>query len=71
VASNAYIDVAFEVSLYGEGRKIQVLDTTTNAADADTARLVQLIQRSRFRPRAANGGLARAAPVVLRHYLTE
>jgi hypothetical protein len=71
VASNAYIDVAFEVSLYGEGRKIRILDTTTNAAGAGTARLVQLIQRSRFRPRAANGALARAAPVVLRHYLTE
>lgn len=69
--SNGYIDVAFEVSLYGEGRKIRVLDTTTNAADADTARLVQLIQRSRFRPRAADGELARAAPVVLRYYVTE
>jgi hypothetical protein len=67
--SSAYIDVAFEVSRYGESRKIRILDNTTDATDADKARLVDLIQRSRFRPRGTNGEFARASPVVLRYYL--
>jgi hypothetical protein len=69
--TGAYIDVAFEVNRYGESRRIEILDTTTNAADADKTNLVQLIQRSRFRPRVSNGELARSAPVVLRYYITE
>jgi hypothetical protein len=69
-ASNAYIDIAFEISRYGEGRRIEILDST-NATDADVARLTQLIQRSYFRPRAANDELARDAPVTLRYYLPE
>jgi hypothetical protein len=67
----AYIDVAFEISRYGESRAVHVLDTTTNATDAAEAQLVELIQRSRFRPRVTGGELARASPVVLRYYLTE
>jgi hypothetical protein len=69
--SNAYIDVAFEVSRYGEGRRIEVLDSTTNATDADVARLTHLLQLSYFRPRAVNRELARDAPVTLRYYLTK
>lgn len=42
-----------------------------NATDAAKTKLVQLIQRSRFRPRLTDGELARASPVVLRYYLTE
>ena len=69
--SSAYIDVAFDVSRYGESRKIRILDTTTDATDADKARLVDLIQRSRFRPRVTNGEFGRASPIVLRYYLAE
>jgi tetratricopeptide (TPR) repeat protein len=70
-ASTRYIDVAFEVSRYGDSRRIEILDTTMNATDADKTHLVRLIQRSRFRPRLTEGELARASPVVLRYYLPE
>jgi hypothetical protein len=66
----AYIDVAFEISPYGKSRAVRILDTTTNASDAVKAQLIELIQRSRFRPRVTNGEFARA-PVVLRYYLAE
>lgn len=69
--STGYIDVAFEISRYGEGRSVRILDTTTNAKAADKTRLVQLIQRSRFRPRITDGQFARASPVVLRYFLAD
>jgi hypothetical protein len=69
--SNRYIDVAFEVSRYGEGRSVRILDTTTNATDAEKSRLSQLIQRSRFRPRITDGEFAGASPVQLRYHLTD
>ena len=70
-ASTGYIDVAFEISRYGDGRRVRILDATTNATDADKRGLVELIEGSRFRPRVADGEFARASPVVLRYYLTE
>jgi hypothetical protein len=70
-AASGYIDVAFEVSRYGESRRIEILDATVNATDADKTRLVQLIKSSRFRPRVTDGEFARASPVILRYYLTE
>ena len=69
-ASTGYIDVAFEISR-GAARRVRILDTTTNATDADKKRLVELIEHSAFRPRVIDGQFARAAPVVLRYYLTE
>jgi hypothetical protein len=63
-----YIDVAFEISR-GQGRRVRILDTTTNATDADKTRLVQLIESSSFRPRVTDGEFARASPIVLRYYL--
>jgi hypothetical protein len=69
-ASTGHIDVAFEITDYGKARRVQILDAT-NATDGDKARLAQLIQRSRFRPRLTDGEFARASPVVLRYYLTE
>jgi hypothetical protein len=69
-ASTGYIDVAFEISR-GQARRVRILETTTNATEADKKRLVELIERSAFRPRVIDGQFARAAPVVLRYYLTE
>jgi hypothetical protein len=67
-----YIDVAFEIGRYGrKGERVRILDTTANATDTEKARLVQLIENSRFRPRLTDGEFARASPVVLRYYLTE
>lgn len=70
-ASTAHIDVAFEVTRYGESRSVRIIDTTTNATNADQTRLVELVQRSRFRPRVTDGEFDRASPVVLRYHLTE
>jgi hypothetical protein len=53
-----HIDVAFDIS-DGEARRVRILDTTTNATDADKKRLVELIERSRFRPRVIDGKFAR------------
>jgi len=69
-ASMGYIDVAFEISRR-DARRVRILDTTTNATDADKERLVALIERSAFRPRVTDGEFARTSPVVLRYYLTE
>lgn len=69
-ASAGYIDVAFEVTQFGESRHIQILDTTANVTDADKDGLVSLIKGSRFRPRASDGEPARASPVVVRYHLT-
>jgi hypothetical protein len=69
-ASGKYIDVGFEISRYGEARRVQILETT-RVTDTDKASLVQLIQRSRFRPRVTDGRFARASPVIVRYYLQE
>lgn len=69
-ASPGYIDLAFEISR-GQARRVRILDTTTNATDADKKRLVELIERSSFRPRVTDGEFARASPVALRYYLSE
>jgi hypothetical protein len=66
-----YIDVGFEITDHGTPRRVQILDTTASATDAEKARLVQLIENSRFRPRLTDGEFARASPVVVRYYLTE
>ena len=66
-----YIDIAFDITQYGRSRSVEILDTTTNASDAAKGELVALITQSRFRPRMADGRLVRAAPVVVRHYLSE
>ncbi len=69
-SSIGYIDVAFEVTQYGQSRNIEILDTTVNAAGPDKDTLVRLIKGSRFRPRSSAGEPARAAPVTVRYYLS-
>jgi hypothetical protein len=69
-ATSQYIDVGFEISRYGEARRVQILETTS-VTDIDKAGLVELIQRSRFRPRVTDGKFARASPVIFRYYLQE
>ena len=66
-----YIDVAFELTKFGQSRDIEILGATGNATHAAKERLVQLISRSRFRPRVTNGEFGRTAPIVLRYYLTD
>lgn len=69
--SIGHIDVAFDVTHLGKSRRIEILETTRNATDAQKDRLVRLIERSRFRPRTVDGALARRAPVVVRYYVGE
>jgi hypothetical protein len=69
--SSGYIDVTFEITKYGEGKAIEILDSTTNSASEARIRLRDLIKRSRFRPRMANGVFADPARVVVRYYVND
>ena len=70
-SSVRYIDVAFEITLFGESRRVEILGAAANVSDADKNDLLALIKGSRFRPRVTDGELARAAPVALRYYLND
>jgi hypothetical protein len=63
-----HIDVAFEITKYGRGRAIEILDAKNATRDAK-ARLVSLIALSRFRPRPTNGEFVGDSRVVVRYYL--
>ncbi len=65
-----HIDVAFEITKYGRGRAVEVLDVA-NATDAAKQRLLALIKGKRFRPRLMDGAFADATPVRMRYYLYE
>ena len=67
--SDAHIDVAFEITQLGEGRKIAIRSATADVTPANKDELVALIKSLRFRPRAQDGELARASPVTVRYYL--
>jgi hypothetical protein len=69
--SSGYIDVAFEITKYGEGKAVEILDTTTNTTSEARIRLRELIQRTRFRPRMANGAFEDPARVVVRYYVND
>ncbi len=69
--STGFIDVAFEITKYGRGQSVDVLDTTTNASKAARQALVHLIKGSRFRPQLTDGAFVRTEPVVVRYYLSE
>ena len=69
--STGYIDVGFEITRFGEGRKIDILDTSANASKASRQHVVRLITLSKFRPRMVDGEFARASPVQVRYFLNE
>jgi tetratricopeptide (TPR) repeat protein len=69
--SGAYLDVAFEITKHGEGKAIEILSTSTSAADTARLRLRDIIQRSQFRPRMANGAFEDPARVVVRYYVDD
>ena len=64
-----YIDVAFNVTKYGRGERIEILDTSKNATRAERRDLIHLIETTSFRPRFVDGDLADSAPVVVRYAL--
>jgi hypothetical protein len=69
--SSGYIDVAFEITKYGEAKSIEILDTTTKTTDAATKRLRDLIRRSRFRPKITDGVFEDPSRVVVRYYVND
>ena len=70
-ATTGHVDIAFEITKYGEARDVEILDSTSNAARADEQRLAQLVLRSRFRPRVTNGRFTDSDRIVVRYYLGE
>ncbi len=69
--SSGYIDVVFDITKYGEGKGVEILDTTTNTTDVARMRLIDLIKNSRFRPRMANGAFEDPSRVVVRYYVND
>jgi hypothetical protein len=69
--SQGFIDVAFEITKYGEGKSIEILATTTNTTEAARVRLREVIKGNRFRPRVANGAFEDPSRVVVRYYVNE
>ena len=69
--SAGYIDVAFEITKYGEGKSVEILDTSTNTTDAARLHLRDVIKWRRFRPRVADGAFEDASRVVVRYYLND
>jgi hypothetical protein len=67
--SAGYIEVTFVITRYGRPRRIEILATTTDAADSATSCLVRLIRSSRFRPRVTDGQF-RTSPVAFRYHLS-
>lgn len=68
--STGYIDSAFEITKYGKSRRIEILETTTNATDDAQDRLIDAIKTSRFRPRITDGRLE-TSRVTMRYYVME
>ena len=68
-ASPRYIDVAFVITRHGESDRIEILDSTMNATEAQKDDLFRLIESSRFRPRATDGQFADTSPMVVRYHL--
>jgi hypothetical protein len=69
--SARYVDVAFEVTKFGESRRVEILNAAPNVSDAAKGELLDLIRTSRFRPRLTGRELGRAAPVVVRYYFSD
>jgi hypothetical protein len=69
-AETGYIDVEFEITKYGRGRAVEILDGA-NATHAAKQDLMSLIRSSRYRPRLTEGVFADATPVRMRYYLYE
>ena len=69
--SARYIDVGFEITRFGESRRVEIVGAAPDVSDAAKDDLVGLIKTSRFRPRVTDGEVGRASPVVVRYYLND
>jgi hypothetical protein len=66
--AKGYIDVEFEISKYGRGRAVELVNAA-NTTKAEQNELVRLISHSRFRPRPTEGEFDGPARVSLRYYV--
>jgi hypothetical protein len=69
--SIGYVDLGFEVDRYGRSSRARILAATDNSTRAVEKRLVQLVERSRFRPRIVDGQVADSGPIVVRYFFSE
>jgi hypothetical protein len=67
--SSRYIDVSFDITQFGRGEHIEVLDTSKGATRSEERDLIRLIESTSFRPRFVDGELAASAPVTVRYHL--
>lgn len=69
--SMGHVDLAFEITQYGESRRIEVLDASANVTDANENEIVRRTKQTRFRPRVTGGRFAHSSLVRVRYYLDE
>lgn len=68
--ATGHIDVAFEITRFGQSRAIDIL-AERNTTRAAKRALVDVIAHNRFRPRPTDGQFGSASSVVMRYYLYE
>ena len=68
---NRYIDVTFEITKFGEPRRVEIVGATPTVPEGAKDELVGTIKASQFRPRLTDGELGRASPVAVRYYLND
>ncbi len=69
--SARYIEASFEVTKFGESRRIEIVGASADVSDAAKDELANVIKSARFRPRVAGGEVGRPAPIVFRYYLND
>jgi hypothetical protein len=69
--SSRYIDVSFDITKYGRGEQIEILETSKGATRAERRDVIRLIEGFSFRPRFVDGKVADSAPVVVRYNLSQ
>ena len=69
--SARYIDVTFEITKFGDSRRVDVAGAAPDVSGAEKAELLALVRSSRFRPRVTGGQLGRTSRVAFRYYLND
>jgi hypothetical protein len=69
--SARYLEASFEITKFGESRRIEIVAASPDVSDAAKDELVNVIRSARFRPRVADGEVGRASQVVFRYYLND
>ena len=67
--SGDFIDVSFDVTRFGQSRRVDITDSSTNVSRDDARRLVQQIRRSRFRPRIEDGRIVDSSDLAVRYFI--